>query len=100
MFAATEIKLGYAKVVVAGGMESMSNVPYYLPQVRQGLRMGDNKVIDGLKDGLHDPYGNYPMGVIAEKTAENHKITREQQDAYALESYKRSAKAWAGKKIQ
>jgi len=98
--AASEIKFGHAKVAIAGGMESMSNAPYYLPQVRQGLRMGDNKVIDGMmKDGLHDPYGNCPMGVIAEKTAEVHKITREQQDSYALQSYKRSAQAWADKKF-
>jgi len=83
-----------------GGMESMSNTPYYLPQVRQGLRNGDNKVIDGIiKDGLHDPYGNYAMGVIAEKTAENHKISRKDQDDYAIESYKRATKAWSEKKF-
>jgi len=100
MLAAAEIKLGHANVAITGGMESMSNVPYYLPQVRQGLRIGDNKVIDGLmKDGLHDPYGNYAMGVIAEKTAETYKITRKDQDDYAIESYKRAAKAWSDKKF-
>jgi len=99
MLAAAEIKLGHANVAITGGMESMSNAPYYLPQVRQGLRIGDNKIIDGLmKDGLHDPYGNYAMGVIAEKTAETYKITRKDQDDYAIESYKRAAKAWSDKK--
>jgi acetyl-CoA C-acetyltransferase len=100
MLAASEIKLGHAKVVIAGGMESMSNAPYYLPQVRQGLRTGDNKVIDGLmKDGLSDPYGNQAMGVIAEKTAETYQITRKEQDDYAIESYKRAAKAWSENKF-
>jgi len=100
MLAASEIKLGHAKVVIAGGMESMSNAPYYLPQVRQGLRTGDNKVIDGLmKDGLSDPYGNYAMGVIAEKTAETYQISRKEQDDFAIESYKRSAKAWSENKF-
>eukprot|EP01124_Arcella_intermedia_P008777 TRINITY_DN1559_c0_g1_i1.p1 TRINITY_DN1559_c0_g1~~TRINITY_DN1559_c0_g1_i1.p1 ORF type:complete len:433 (+),score=97.55 TRINITY_DN1559_c0_g1_i1:35-1300(+) len=98
--AASEIMLGTIQVAIAGGMESMSNVPFYLPSARQGLRMGDNKVIDGmLKDGLHDPYGNYAMGVIAEKTAENYKITRKDQDDYALESYRRAAATWSQKKF-
>eukprot|EP01121_Diplochlamys_sp_Union-15-3_P013473 TRINITY_DN4182_c0_g2_i2.p1 TRINITY_DN4182_c0_g2~~TRINITY_DN4182_c0_g2_i2.p1 ORF type:complete len:227 (-),score=42.41 TRINITY_DN4182_c0_g2_i2:36-716(-) len=85
MLGASSIQLGINEVVVAGGMESMSNAPYYLPNARQGLRMGDGKVIDGaIKDGLWDPYGNYHMGVIAEKCAAKHNISREQQHIPSL----------------
>jgi len=82
-------------------MESMSNVPYYLPKARQGLRMGNQQVIDGMmNDGLHDPYGDYAMGVIAEKCAESQKISRAEQDAYALSSYTRASAAWKEKRFQ
>eukprot|EP01125_Pyxidicula_operculata_P022769 TRINITY_DN9563_c0_g1_i1.p2 TRINITY_DN9563_c0_g1~~TRINITY_DN9563_c0_g1_i1.p2 ORF type:complete len:433 (-),score=129.98 TRINITY_DN9563_c0_g1_i1:1770-3029(-) len=95
MMAASDIKLGIASVAIAGGMESMSNAPYYLPRARQGLRMGDAKTVDGMmKDGLTDPYGKCAMGVLAEKCAEKQKVSRTAQDAYALLSYKRAAKAW------
>jgi acetyl-CoA C-acetyltransferase len=95
MMAAQAIKAGDRDVVIAGGMESMSNTPYYLDKARNGYRFGDNKIIDGLtKDGLTDVYGNVVMGVCAETCATDMNISREAQDAFAIESYKRSAKAW------
>jgi acetyl-CoA C-acetyltransferase len=88
---AQAIMLGDAEVVVAGGMESMSNVPFYSPNMRWGNKYGDIKMIDGLaKDGLTDVYHNYPMGNAAENTAAEMHISRESQDAFAIESYKRS----------
>ncbi|MBC7745982.1 MAG: acetyl-CoA C-acyltransferase [Flavobacterium sp.] len=91
MFAAQSIALDLNDVVVAGGMESMSNVPYYLDKARNGYRLGDGQVIDGLvKDGLWDVYNNYHMGSAAELCATECNITREEQDLYAIESYKRS----------
>ena len=96
MLAAESIQLGYNDVVVAGGMESMSNVPYYLDKGRNGYRLGHGTVTDGLmKDGLWDVYNDYHMGSAAELCASECKISREEQDAYALESYKRSADAYA-----
>jgi acetyl-CoA C-acetyltransferase len=97
--AAQAIMIGDADVVVAGGMESMSNVPFYSPNVRWGSKYGDVKLIDGLaKDGLTDVYHNYTMGNAAELCATECKITREEQDAFAIESYNRSQAAWeAGK---
>lgn len=99
MFAAQSIMVGDNDVVIAGGMENMSSVPYYLPNARTGYRLGDNKVVDGLvKDGLTDVYNNYHMGNAAELCASEHNISREEQDNFAIESYNRSAKAWeAGK---
>lgn len=99
MLGAQSIMLGVNDVVVAGGMESMSQVPYYLENNRWGAKYGNGSVIDGLaKDGLTDVYGNFPMGNCAELCAKEKKITREEQDAFAVESYKRSAAAWtAGK---
>ncbi|TXC76228.1 acetyl-CoA C-acyltransferase [Luteibaculum oceani] len=99
MFAAQSIMCGDNDLVVAGGMENMSSVPYYLPAARNGMRLGDNKVIDGLvKDGLTDVYNKYHMGNAAELCASEHNISREEQDNFAIESYKRSAAAWeAGK---
>ena len=99
MFAAQSIMLGDNDVVVAGGMENMSQVPYYLDNARTGYRLGNGTVIDGLvKDGLTDVYNNYHMGNAAELCAKECKISREDQDAFAIESYKRSAAAWtAGK---
>lgn len=100
MLGAQSIMLGDNDVVVAGGMESMSQVPYYLENNRWGAKYGHGQVIDGLaKDGLTDVYGNYPMGNCAEICAKEKNITREAQDAFAIESYKRSAAAWAAGKF-
>lgn len=88
------IMTGDAEVVVAGGMESMSNAPYLLPQARKGMRMGDGSVVDSLiKDGLWCACENQHMGISAELVSEKHGFTREQQDAYALESHRRAAVA-------
>ena len=85
------ILLGDASIVVAGGMESMSNVPFYSPNMRWGNKYGNVSLIDGLaKDGLTDVYHNYAMGNSAELCASTFKISREEQDAFAVESYKRS----------
>ncbi len=96
---AQSIMLGEHDVVVAGGMENMSQVPYYLEQARYGYKFGNGALIDGIsKDGLVDVYHNYPMGVAAELCATDCNISREDQDAFAIESYTRSANAWkAGK---
>jgi len=100
MFAAQAIMLGQAEVILAGGMESMSNVPYYLDKARFGAKYGNGQMIDGLmKDGLWDPYNDYAMGNAADATAAHYGITREEQDAFARQSYERSAAAaQAGKK--
>ncbi len=96
MIAAQSIQTGMNDVVIAGGMESMSNVPYYLEASRWGQRLGHGKTVDGiLQDGLMDPYKNYHMGNAAEVCARDMNISREEQDAYAIESYTRSAKASA-----
>ncbi|MDP1842454.1 MAG: acetyl-CoA C-acyltransferase [Sediminibacterium sp.] len=88
------ILLGDASIVVAGGMESMSNVPFYSPNMRWGNKYGNVSLIDGLaKDGLTDVYHNYAMGNSAELCASTFKISREEQDAFAVESYKRSQQA-------
>ncbi len=92
--AAQAIQTGNSEIVVAGGMESMSNAPYLLPQARKGFRMGDSKAIDSMiHDGLWDVYNNYHMGMTGENVAEKYAITREEQDAYALNSHRRSAAA-------
>ena len=94
IFGAKTIALGDADLVVAGGMESMSNVPYYLPQARTGYRMGDGKIIDGMiHDGLWDPYGNFHMGAAGETCAKEHGFSREAQDEYARESFRRALAA-------
>lgn len=99
--AAQAIMLGDADIVVAGGMESMSQVPFYLENNRWGAKYGNGVVVDGLaKDGLTDVYGNVPMGNCADLCAKEHKFTREDQDAFAIESYKRSAAAWAAGKFK
>jgi len=91
MLGAQSIMLGDADVVVAGGMESMSNVPFYSPNMRWGNKYGNVTMIDGLaKDGLMDVYHNYPMGNAAELCASECNISRESQDEFAIESYKRS----------
>ena len=96
MLGAESIMIGDHDVVVAGGMESMSNVPYYLDKARNGYRLGHGTVTDGLvKDGLWDVYNDYHMGNAAELCAAECKISREEQDAYAIESYTRSAKAYS-----
>ncbi len=96
MLAAQSIMLGDNDVVVAGGMESMSNVPFYAPNMRWGNKYGDVKMVDGLaKDGLVDVYHNYAMGNAAELCAKECGFSREDQDGYAIQSYKRSADAWA-----
>lgn len=101
MLGAQSIMLGDADVVVVGGMENMSQVPYYIETARWGGKYGNSTLIDGLaKDGLTDVYHNYPMGNAAELCAKEYKITREQQDAFAIESYKRSAAAWAAGKFK
>lgn len=93
-FAAQSILLGDNDVVVAGGMESMSNVPFYSPNMRWGNKYGDVKMTDGIaKDGLTDVYHNYPMGNAGELAAKEFNISREQQDEYAIQSYKRSQAA-------
>lgn len=101
MMATQDILLGDADVVVAGGMESMSRTPFYLEQARYGYRFGNGQLIDGIgKDGLTDVYHQTAMGVSADNTAKEHKISREEQDAFAIESYKRSAAAWAAGKFK
>ena len=99
MLGAQSIMLGQNDVVVAGGMESMSNIPYYLTKARYGYKYGNGELLDGLTyDGLTDVYNQCAMGVCADNTAKEMSITRQQQDAYAIQSYKRSAEAWkAGK---
>jgi len=94
MIGAQSIMTGQNEVVVAGGMESMTNVPYYIPKARYGYKYGHGQLIDGLMhDGLWEIYNGFPMGNCAENTAKEMKITREEQDAYAINSYKRVAAA-------
>ncbi|RZL38494.1 MAG: acetyl-CoA C-acyltransferase [Pedobacter sp.] len=94
MLAAQSIALGQNDIVVAGGMESMSNVPFYLDKARNGYRLGHGQITDGLvKDGLWDVYNDYHMGSAAELCAETCNITREDQDNFAIESYKRAQAA-------
>lgn len=98
---AQAIMLGDADVVVAGGMENMSSVPFYSDATRWGAKYGNAQLIDGLaKDGLIDVYGNVPMGNCAELCAKDMNFSREEQDAFAVESYKRSAAAWAAGKFK
>jgi acetyl-CoA C-acetyltransferase len=97
---AQSILLGDNDIVVAGGMESMSNVPFYSPKLRWGNKYGDVMLLDGLaKDGLTDVYKNYAMGNAAELCAKECNISRDEQDAFAIESYKRSQQAWASGKF-
>jgi acetyl-CoA C-acetyltransferase len=94
MLAAQAIKAGDAKIMAAGGMESMSNAPYLLSKARQGYRMGHGELIDSMiKDGLWDVYNDFHMGNAAELCAETFKISREEQDQYAITSYQRALKA-------
>lgn len=101
MLGAQGIQLGDVNVVVAGGMENMSNVPYYLDKARNGYRMGNGTLIDGmLKDGLWDPYKDYAMGNAGELCSAKYGLTREMQDAYAVRSYERAAEAYAKEYMQ
>jgi acetyl-CoA C-acetyltransferase len=94
MLAAQGVATGEADVVVAGGMESMSNAPYLLPRVREGLRLGHGQVVDSMiHDGLWEAYEDYHMGCCGENVAERHKVSREEQDAYALESHRKAVAA-------
>ncbi|CAO2812927.1 unnamed protein product [Amaranthus hypochondriacus] len=94
MLAAQSIQLGINDVVVAGGMESMSNAPKYIAEARKGSRFGHDTLVDGmLKDGLWDVYNDCAMGVCAELCAENHAVTREDQDNYACQSFERGIAA-------
>lgn len=93
--AAQSIMIGDSEIVVAGGMESMSNAPYLLPSARKGMRMGDSTAVDSMvRDGLWCACDNQHMGMTAELVVEKHSITREQQDQFALESHRRAALAW------
>ena len=102
MMAAQSIKSGDADIIIAGGMENMSAVPHYLMSSRNGVKLGNAPLIDGLvNDGLTDVYNDQHMGLCAELCASEHSFSREDQDAFALESYGRSAAAWeAGKFAQ
>ena len=94
MLGAQSIMLGINDVVVAGGMESMSNIPYYIPKARYGYKYGHGQLVDGLMhDGLWEVYNGFPMGSCADNTAKEMNISREEQDEYAIRSYKRAAKA-------
>ncbi len=100
MLAAQSIANGDNDIVLAGGMESMSNVPYYLDKARNGYRLGNGQIIDGLvKDGLWDVYNDYHMGSAAELCAVDCNVTREEQDAFAIESYKRAQASQAAGKF-
>jgi len=92
--AAQAVQLGESEIVVAGGMESMSNCPYLLPQARTGYRLGDGKLVDSMiSDGLWDAYENFHMGMTAELVAEKYGITREEQDRFAVESHQKAVRA-------
>jgi acetyl-CoA C-acetyltransferase len=93
--AAQAVQTGNSSIVVAGGMESMTNAPYLLPQARKGYRLGNGKVIDSMvHDGLWDIYNDYHMGVTGENVAEKYGITREAQDEFAVNSHRKAVAAW------
>jgi len=92
--AAQAVKTGDSSIVVAGGMESMTNAPYLLPQARKGYRLGNAQIIDSMVyDGLWDVYNNYHMGITGENVAEKYGITREEQDEFALNSHRKAVAA-------
>src|SRR5436190_13689955 len=92
---AQAIQTGNSEIVVAGGMESMTNAPYLLPQARKGYRLGNSQIIDSMiQDGLWDVYNNYHMGNTGENVAEKYNITREEQDQFALKSHQKAIEAW------
>ncbi len=93
--AAQAVQTGNSSIVVAGGMESMTNAPYLLPQARKGYRLGNGQVIDSMvHDGLWDIYNDYHMGITGENVAEKYGITREEQDEYAVNSHRKAIAAW------
>ena len=95
MLGAQSILLGDADVVIAGGMENMSKSPFYLPKQRTGIKYGNGQIIDAIvRDGLQDPYKGHMMGNTAEICAKKHNYSREDQDAYAISSYKRAEEAY------
>jgi len=101
MLGAQSIMLGQQDVVLTGGMESMSNIPYYLAKARTGYKFGNGELLDGLTyDGLTDIYNQIAMGVCADNTAKEMNISRQDQDNYAVSSYKRSASAWSAGKFK
>ncbi|GCC50576.1 acetyl-CoA C-acyltransferase [Chryseotalea sanaruensis] len=101
MLGAQSIMLGHNDVVLAGGMESMSNIPFYLLKARTGYKYGNGELVDGLQfDGLTDVYNHCAMGVCADNTAKEMNISRQDQDTYAINSYKRSAASWAAGKFK
>jgi len=101
MLGAQSIMLGQNDIVVAGGTESMSNIPYYLSKARYGYKYGNGELIDGLTyDGLTDVYNHCAMGVCADNTAKEMNLSRQDQDNYAIQSYKRSAAAWTAGKFK
>jgi acetyl-CoA C-acetyltransferase len=101
MVGAQSIMLGQNDVVVAAGAESMSNIPYYLSKARYGYKYGNGEILDGLTyDGLTDVYNHCAMGVCADNTAKEMNISRQDQDAFAINSYKRSSAAWAAGKFK
>src|SRR5437660_12846970 len=92
--AAQAIQTGNSTIVVAGGMESMTNAPYLLPQARKGYRIGDAQIVDSMvHDGLWDIYNDYHMGVTGENVAEEYDITREEQDEFAVNSHRKAISA-------
>jgi len=100
MLASQSIRCGDNEIVIAGGMENMSQVPHYFTKGRNGQKLGDMKIIDGLvMDGLTDVYNKVHMGVCAEKCAKDYNISREEQDKFAIESYKKSEIAWENEKF-
>ncbi|SCV02723.1 LAMI_0H02344g1_1 [Lachancea mirantina] len=97
---AQAIKCGTADIIVAGGAESMTNTPYYVPCARSGAKFGSTTLVDGVqRDGLFDAYDGQAMGVHAEKCAKDHKVTREQQDDFAINSYQKAQRAQADGKF-
>lgn len=101
MLGAQSIMLGHNDVVLAGGTESMSNIPFYLLKARTGYKYGNGELVDGLQfDGLTDVYNHCAMGVCADNTAKEMNISRQDQDTYAINSYKRSAASWAAGKFK
>src|ERR687887_1901356 len=94
MLAAQAVQLGDAEIVVAGGMESMSNAPYLLPKAREGYRLGNGTLVDSMiNDGLWDAFNDYHMGNTGEVVATRYKVTREEQDQYAYNSHRKAAAA-------
>src|SRR6187401_2212588 len=94
MLAAQGIATGDIDIAVAGGMESISNCPYLLPRVREGLRMGDGTIVDSMiHDGLWDSFHNIHMGLTGEHVSETYRVSREEQERYAVESHRKAAEA-------